>query len=111
MLALALVAVVLSMTAGLGLVVGAQRHRHAAQSAADLAALAGAGTVAVPQGVVLAVAAADPCELAGEVVTRNGAQLVACSVMGGVVTVTATAGGPPLRARASARAGPAADRS
>jgi len=81
----------------LGLGVAAQAR---ADTAADLAALAGADALAVRSG--------DPCPIAEEVARRNGAQLAACAVSGRdvIVTVAVDAGAlPPVSGRA--RAGPA----
>lgn len=117
-LVLGLVAVGTILIAGLGLLIGAQISRGAAQSAADLAALAAAhaaqdGFVAdrpVAAGSVMASSA--PCAVASAVVERNRAQLEFCSVgPGGVVDVaakrTARLGRMQVgQASASARAGP-----
>lgn len=77
---------------------------HVARSAADLAALAGAGASVRGSG------AGGACVQAAHVASINHAVAVACVVQldGSLrVTVTATSGGPwPRRARASARAGP-----
>lgn len=80
-----------------GLVVA---HRHA-QSAADLAAIAGAEAVGTSR---------DPCAAAGSVAAWNAATVEACEVTAGVVTLTVTVPGPALigsviRPRAVARAG------
>jgi secretion/DNA translocation related TadE-like protein len=98
----------LVLTAALG-VVGAMVHAHrVAQSAADLAALAGAHTAAL---------GADPCGAAAGVATANGAWLVACTVTpsgaGSDVRVRVEVTGPhwlgqPHDLEAEARAGPAA---
>lgn len=74
-------------------------HRRA-QSAADLAALAGAGSPS------------DPCGAAGRIAVANGARLVGCTPTGAdvVVTVTVTSRAWPGRAltvSAQSRAGPA----
>lgn len=87
-------------------VVGAIVAAHrSAQSAADLAALAGAATFAEHTG-------RDPCAAAAEVAAANGALLDSCAVEGEDLVVEVTVGGPrwlgqdqDLRARA--RAGPA----
>ena len=102
-LAVALVAGLLLL--GLGLIAGAQGGRVAAQTAADLAALAGADAAAGT--------AQDPCSVAAEVAQRNGADMATCSVTAqGIVAVEATrpAGfGRRIigQATARARAGPA----
>ena len=76
-------------------------HRRA-QSAADLAALAGAGAFA--QG-------ADGCAAAGINAAENDADLVVCQQSGRAVQVTVSVDGPVLLGRATsleavARAGP-----
>jgi secretion/DNA translocation related TadE-like protein len=77
-------------------------HR-AAQSAADLAALAGARVDA---------AGTQPCEAAAKVAAANDARLTACTVTARSVTVEVTVAGPrwlgqPHDLTARARAGPA----
>ena len=80
--------------------------RHRAESAADLAALAGAD-------VVLGRAPGDPCGRAAGVVAAHGAAVGGCAVAAdGSVTVTATVALPGAfaglgSARARARAGQA----
>lgn len=103
-LVIALVAVVFVLAAGLGVVARGHLDRARAQAAADLAALAAAGSIAVPAGVALAAPARrDPCALAGEVAGRNAAAVDRCTVVtGGVVEVRVRAGG----AAATASAGP-----
>ena len=59
-------------------------HRRA-QSAADLAALAGAHAVQQTR---------DPCTAAAAIAAANGAQLSACAVDGYEVTITTTVSGP-----------------
>lgn len=91
---------------GLGLIAGTQGGRVTAQTAADLAALAGADAAA-------AGGVRDPCSVAAEVAQRNRADLAACSVTAqGIVEVetTRTAGFGSIttgQASARARAGPA----
>nr|WP_050766597.1 Rv3654c family TadE-like protein [Janibacter sp. HTCC2649] len=92
-------------TAGLQLGAAASAA-HRARTAADLAALAGAGALQSGQ--------ADACVRAAVVARRNGAQVVECalgvneSVSVRVSTQVATSWpGVPDRAVASARAGPA----
>ncbi len=83
--AVACLGVLLLLGAAMG-VVGALVVAHRkAQSAADLAALAGAS--AVQQG-------ASACAAAGSIATANGAGLTDCSVAGEDVTVVVTVGGP-----------------
>ncbi|MBA8811118.1 Rv3654c family TadE-like protein [Promicromonospora sukumoe] len=102
-LVLGVVAAALLLAVGIAALGAAQNARGAAQAAADLGALAGA--TALRDGF-------DPCGTAGAAVTRNGAELAACEVLGGgVVRVVATraAVGPAGElgsARATARAGP-----
>ncbi len=92
--------VVAVAVAGVVAVVGTHR---AAQSGADLAALAGAG--ALQDG-------ADACARASSVAARNRTRLTTCAVEGWTVAVVVTARtgplpGGPLELRARARAGPA----
>lgn len=100
-LVLGVMGVAVALLLGLGAVAGAQTSRGAAQSAADLAALAGAAA---------ALAGSEsPCARVREVVERNAARLEACEPAGGIVDVrvSRSAGpGVPGRAQASARAGP-----
>ena len=75
-------------------------HRRA-QSAADLAALAGAGAIG---------RSADPCGIAGAVAISNSASLDSCDISAATVTVWVSVVGPelighPVRLRAVARAG------
>ncbi|MCL3861374.1 Rv3654c family TadE-like protein [Actinotalea sp. K2] len=118
-LALALVAVILVLAAGLGTLGAAQRARLGAQSAADLAALAAAGTIALPPGVTRGTAPTvgteDPavaaCAVAAEVVARNRARLTGCEVRSGEVVELEVARDTVVgTATASARAGPASAR-
>ncbi len=74
--------------------------RQRAETAADLAALAGAQSL-TGHGR----AAAPPCAAAGRAAAANGGRLLECSVAGDEVTV-AVAVGRPMPARAVARAGP-----
>ncbi len=71
--------------------------RQRAETAADLAALAGAQHAA-------AAGVPGTCSAAGAVARRNGAVLESCTVDGSSVTVRVGVRGP-LAARASARAG------
>jgi secretion/DNA translocation related TadE-like protein len=102
---LGIVAAILLLAVGIAALGAAQNARGAAQAAADLGALAGA--TALRDGF-------DPCGTAGAAVSRNGAELASCAVLGGgVVRVVATRvatdpGGVLGEARASARAGPRA---
>lgn len=89
--------------AALGVVTAMVRSHRAAQSAADLAALAGA--TALQRG-------RDPCGAASSVAAANEAVLVACRVTGRDVVVRAEVSGPRWLGQqgdlvAEARAGPA----
>lgn len=113
-LMLAVVAVVMVLAGLLGVLASAQGARVRAQTAADLAALAGAQRIATPSHIPLdtaAVVAVDPCATARDVAARNGADLRSCAAdADGVVEVTVTCrpGGVVTTAgKASARAGPA----
>ncbi|WP_448062189.1 Rv3654c family TadE-like protein [Cellulomonas hominis] len=101
-LALALIAVLLVVALALGMVSGALSARGTAQTAADLAALAGAE--AARSGV-------SACGRAKAAAARNGAALVEC-VAGdrGVVRVTTSRPSVLGTATARARAGPAGAR-
>jgi len=120
-----LVAVVLLLFVVISLLGRAQSARGAAQTAADLGALAAAqhlvgvsGGTGAAGGSGLAVRRADPvagrgsgaaaaCGIARDVVAANGAVLSRCAVLDdGVVRVTATRPGGIGVASASARAGP-----
>jgi secretion/DNA translocation related TadE-like protein len=110
-LVLGIIAAVLTGAAMLAVLVRGQAVRQAARDAADLAALAGAQAIAVPDVVVLAPGvvppAADACQRARAVARRNGADLSACTVEdGGVVRVVASRSTPWGEAAAEARAGP-----
>lgn len=102
---LALAAVLAVLGAGCVAVGVAVVARHRAGTAADLAALAGAGRAAVGD--------AGPCRAAEQVAGANGATVDGCDVRpNGVVAVRASVAvrlGPlgSWRARAVARAGPA----
>lgn len=101
-LAVSFLGVLVLVGAALG-VVGAMVVAHrSAQSAADLAALAGAGAVAD---------GADPCAAAASLAADNGARLHRCTVTVRDVTVEVTVPGPrwlgqPHDLTARARAGP-----
>ncbi|WP_449385812.1 Rv3654c family TadE-like protein [Cellulomonas soli] len=100
----ALVAVVLVLGSGLGLLAGAHGATGQAQAAADLAALAGAA--ALPRSGL-----EQACAIAEETAARNGARVTACAGDGPqVLRVTVSRdslGGAAVR---SARAGPASAR-
>ena len=101
-LGIALVALIATVALAGAAVVGILDAHRRAESAADLAALAGGGAVAGGR---------DPCAAADAVARRNGAQLEQCDPQGLTVAVVVTVPGPrllgllsPLSARA--RAGP-----
>ncbi|MGM7423975.1 Rv3654c family TadE-like protein [Cellulosimicrobium sp. CpK407] len=108
-LVLGIVAAVLVLALGLAALAHAQAARGAAQTGADLAALAAA--TAARDGW-------DPCDRAREVAARNAVSVTACADQGGGVVrvdVTTTVGVTVLgvalgRASAAARAGPATTR-
>lgn len=110
-LVIGLVAAVLVLLGGLGLVATGYLTRSRAQTAADLAALAAADAVAAPQGVLVASeaqVAADPCGRARETAARNGAVLTGCDWQSdGVVAVSVRAEHPVGSVVARAEAGPA----
>ncbi|MDM8085598.1 flp pilus-assembly TadE/G-like family protein [Cellulomonas cellasea] len=107
-LALGLVAVVLTVMLALGLLVGAQSGRSRAQTAADLSALAGAELLRGGDGPAQVERA---CEIAGEVARRNGGELRDCRPDGGrVLAVSVARQTSAGEALAVARAGPAAAR-
>ena len=101
--AVAMIGVLVLIGAALG-VVGAMVHAHRqAQSAADLAALAGAQ--AHNRG-------ADPCGTAADIAAANGATLDICAIEGRDVRLQVTVDGPKWLGQthdlsAQARAGPA----
>jgi secretion/DNA translocation related TadE-like protein len=101
--AFAVIGVLVLVGAGLG-VVAAMVHAHrVAQSAADLAALAGAEATARGR---------DPCLAAATVATANGATVDSCVVEGSDVRLQVTVAGPHWLGQdhdlsAQARAGPA----
>ena len=109
-LVVGLVAAVLVLVAGLGLVATGYLARSRAQTAADMAALAAADAVAAPPGVRVgreAQAAADPCGRARETAARNAAVLTGCNLQpDGVVSVRVRAEHPVASVFARAEAGP-----
>jgi secretion/DNA translocation related TadE-like protein len=108
-LLLGVVAVVLMIGVVLSLLVSAQVARAQAQSAADLAALAGAAALrdAVLDGGPETSAPGEPCAVAAEVVRRNGARLASCDDEGaGVLAVETRRPAAWGTASARARAGP-----
>lgn len=101
-LVLAFLGLLLFVGAALGVVGALVRAHRAAQSAADLAALAGAAALARGE---------DPCAAAASVAAANGAVVTACMPDGLEVRVTAEVGGPRWLGQsadltAEARAGP-----
>jgi hypothetical protein len=113
-LIIGVVAVVVVLCAALGVLLRAESARQGAQTAADLAALAAASSVALPPGLILQepggptrTGSTTACDLAGQVATRNGAVLTSCRLLGrGVVEVTTSRSAGIGDARAGARAGP-----
>jgi secretion/DNA translocation related TadE-like protein len=103
-LATAVLGVLVAVAAALGLVTAVVVHHRMAQSAADLAALAGAGAAARGE---------DACGAAGAVAAANGAALVGCRADGPrEVQVQVQVTGPHWLGQgvdpvAEARAGPA----
>ena len=110
-LVLGLTGAVLALTLGLAAVVIGVVARSDARAAADLAALAAAGSIRTPRGVVVDVAAvrdADPCGRARAVATANGAHLTRCDVgEHGDVDVEVVLRRGVSASTAGARAGPA----
>ncbi|GAA1301566.1 MAG: Rv3654c family TadE-like protein [Brachybacterium tyrofermentans] len=88
-----------AVVAGLSLLgTGTVAHSRAV-TAADLAALAGADSLAAASG--------EPCAIAAEAATRNGAQLLQCELREWDVLVQVQVEASPLPpATAHARAGP-----
>lgn len=113
-LAIALVGVTLVLIAGVALLGQAQAVRGAAQSAADLGALAAAQHLTSPSGpgpgagTAVGLGAPDgACEVARAVVVANGSALTSCALLGaGVVRVTTARSAGAGTGKASARAGP-----
>lgn len=112
--------VALAVVLGLACAVVARAYgvRSVAQTAADLAALAAAQSVAVPAGVVIApgvslagtagAAPTSPCDLAAESARRNGGVLSGCLLLPrGVVEVRVAVHAAVGTSVATARAGPA----
>ena len=100
--AVACLGVVLLLGAALAVVAALVADHRRAQSAADLAALAGASAVA---------AGSDACAAADRIAVDNGASLSGCSVVGADVRVTVVVTGPRWLGShgdlaAEARAGP-----
>ena len=103
LLVMAMAGLLLLLGAALSVVTAMVATHRVAQSAADLAALAGAREVAFGQ---------DGCAEARRVALANGAEVTACGVTGRVVDVDARAPGPRWLGQvadlsARSRAGPA----
>ncbi|MCR2051335.1 flp pilus-assembly TadE/G-like family protein [Actinomyces bowdenii] len=103
-MALAVIAVVLSLGLGATGLIQAQGASGRARSAADLAALAGATALSS------VISPGDPCATAGRVAQANGARLTSCRISGEDVSVDVVVPvsvlGLARQAGASARAGP-----
>jgi secretion/DNA translocation related TadE-like protein len=102
LLVVSFLGVVMLVGAALGVVAAMVVAHRTAQSAADLAALGGAGAVAEGR---------DPCGAAARLAADNGARLDGCAVSALEVTVEVTVLGPrwlgqPHDLSARARAGP-----
>ena len=102
LLGVSFLAVLLLVGAALGVAAAMVAAHRTAQSAADLAALAGAGALA---------AGGDACGAASATARDNGAQMGLCTVSSREVTVEVTVPGPrwlgqPHDLTARARAGP-----
>src|SRR5690606_4614044 len=103
MLVVTMTGVLLFVTVALVLCAGLVRAHRMAQSAADLAALAGARALTL---------GADACAEVAAVATANGAVLTGCDVQGDTVLVTVAVPGPAWPGLdadlvGEARAGPA----
>ncbi len=104
LLVLSMAGVLLLVGAALGVVAALVRTHRLAQSAADLAALAGAQALEL---------GGDGCGRAAEIAAANHARLSDCSLQATVVTLRVTVAGPHWLGQtadltAEARAGPAA---
>jgi secretion/DNA translocation related TadE-like protein len=102
-LVLAMTGLVVLLGAALAVVTAMVVAHRAAQSAADLAALAGARGVAEGR---------DGCTMAADVAVANQATLTGCAIIGRVVDVTVKVSGPHWLGQtadlaARSRAGPA----
>jgi secretion/DNA translocation related TadE-like protein len=101
-LVVAFAGVLMLLGAALGVVAAMVEAHRVAQSAADLAALAGAQSLALGR---------DGCAEATEIARANGVRLTTCRATGRVLTVSVAAPGPHWLGQASdlsaqARAGP-----
>lgn len=104
-LAVAMMGLLVTVTVATAGVVGVVAGHRRAQSAADLAALAGAATLQ---------SGGDPCRQAAAIAQRNGANLRRCEVEGWEVAVLVAAEGVRLpgaamQLEARGRAGPVSD--
>ena len=100
--AVSCLSVLLLLGAALGVVTAMVRAHRAAQSTADLAALAAADAVGTGR---------DPCTAGAAVAAANDARLASCDLAGREATVTVTVAGPHWLGQvadlsADARAGP-----
>ena len=98
LLVVTFLALLVLLTAALAAVEGMVAAHRRAQSAADLAALAAARSLALGQ---------DPCPDATRIAEANGARLTACAVAGRAVTVEVAVDGPRWLGRATVLAGQA----
>lgn len=103
-LAVAMMGLLVTVTVAVSSAVGLVAAHRRAQSAADLSALAGAA--ALQDGD-------DPCQWAGTIARRNGAELRRCEVDGWEVavgvTTTLSLPGDSVELGARGRAGPVGD--
>ncbi len=100
--AVACLAVLLLIGSALGVVAAMVRAHRAAQSAADLSALAAASAIARGR---------DPCGSAAGIAAANDAELVSCEIAGQDAVITVEVTGPRWLGQhsdltAQARAGP-----
>jgi secretion/DNA translocation related TadE-like protein len=109
-LGLALAAAILMLVVALGALAGSIATRGSAQSAADLAALAAAGSLARTElrGVGPADGVRAACSIAADAAQRNGAHLEECRSVGvrTIEVVTSRRFADWGQATARARAGP-----
>ncbi|GAA2165241.1 secretion/DNA translocation related TadE-like protein [Humibacillus xanthopallidus] len=98
---IAVIGVIVVLSAGALMLAGAVRASHQARLGADLAAIAGA------QHLRDGASAAEACAVVARMATMNGTALQACSVSGTAVSVTVVARSSswPEPAIARARAG------
>lgn len=91
-----IIVAVVSLTVVIAAVAGRTVDTHRAQTAADLAAVAGA--IALNTGG----SSGEACAVAGDTAGLNNAEVISCDIDGRDVVVTAESG----RSQATARAGP-----